>query len=70
MKIPVMIELFRQAHEGVLSLDEQMPVVNEFHSIVDGSPFTLDVGDDSDAAVHKPIGGSMSNRDLYDALQS
>ena len=38
MKVPVMIELFRQARTGKLSLDEQLPVRNEFHSIVDGSP--------------------------------
>jgi beta-lactamase class A len=48
MKVPVMIELFRQ----VRALDDQVPVVNEFHSIVDGSPFRLDLGDDSDDAVY------------------
>ena len=51
MKVPVLIELFRQARAGTLSLDDQIPVVNQFHSIVDGSPFALDVSDDSDAAV-------------------
>src|SRR5687768_3409342 len=34
MKVPVMIELFRQAEAGMLRLDEQLPVRNEFHSIV------------------------------------
>ena len=68
MKIPVMIELFHQAHDGVLSLEDQIPVVNEFHSIVDGSPYKLDVGDDSDAAVYKRIGGTMSYRDLCEAM--
>ena len=37
MKVPVMIELFRQARAGTLSLDEPLAVRNEFHSIVDGS---------------------------------
>src|SRR3954464_7274062 len=41
MKVPVMIELFRQAHAGTLSLDDPLPIRNAFHSIVDGSPFTL-----------------------------
>lgn len=68
MKVPVMIELFRQARAGTLSLDDQLPVVNEFHSIVDGSPFALNVGDDSDADVYKRIGRRMPIRDLCEAM--
>ena len=60
MKVPVLIELFRQARAGLLSLDDRIPVVNEFHSIVDGSPFKLETGDDSDAEVYRQIGGQMS----------
>src|SRR4051794_29003637 len=41
MKVPVMIELFRQAHAGTLALDDPLRVRNEFHSILDGSPFSL-----------------------------
>jgi len=68
MKVPVMIELFRQARAGTLSLDDRARIVNEFHSIVDGSPFTLDVGDDSDADVYKRIGGEMTLRELCEAM--
>ena len=68
MKVPVLIELFRQARAGILSLDDQIPIVNEFHSIVDGSPFTLDTGDDSDADVYKHTGGRMSYRNLAEAM--
>jgi beta-lactamase class A len=68
MKIPVMIELFRQARAGSLSLDDRLTVVNQFHSIVDGSVFTLDVGDDSDAEVYKRIGKPMALRELCEAM--
>src|SRR6185436_659211 len=68
MKVPVLIELFRQARAGTISLDDQIPVVNQFHSIVDGSPFALDVSDDSDAAVYKRSGGRMSYRELAEAM--
>ena len=68
MKVPVLIELFRQARAGTLSLDDQIPVVNEFHSIVDGSPFKLAVSEDSDAEVYKHIGGRMSYRDLAESM--
>jgi beta-lactamase class A len=48
MKVPVMIELFRQVHTGALSLDDPLPIRNDFHSIVDGSAYQLSEGDDSD----------------------
>ena len=68
MKVPVMIELFRQAREGTLSLDEQLAVKNEFHSIVDGSVYTLDVGDDSDKEVYAAVGKTMSLRRLCELM--
>src|SRR6266850_1239487 len=68
MKVPVLIELFRQARAGTLSLDDQIPIVNEFHSIVDGSPYKLVVGEDSDAEVYRHIGGLMSYRDLAESM--
>jgi beta-lactamase class A len=70
MKVPVMIELFRQADEGKLSLDEQLPIKNEFHSIVDGSVYTLDVGDDSDKEVYAAVGKTMSLRRLCELLST
>ena len=68
MKVPIMIELFRQAQAGQLSLDDPLPIRNEFHSIVDGSVYQLDVGDDSDAEVYKAVGGTLSLRQLCEAM--
>ena len=34
----------------------------------DGSVFTLDTGDDSDTEVYKHVGGTMSYRDLAEAM--
>jgi beta-lactamase class A len=68
MKVPVLIELFRQARAGTLRFDDEIPVVNQFHSIVDGSAFTLDTGDASDAAVVRNLGGRMSYRALAEAM--
>jgi beta-lactamase class A len=68
MKVPVMIELFRQADAGTLSLDEQLPIKNEFHSIVDGSVYQLSVGDDSDADVYKAVGKTLSLRQLCEYM--
>jgi beta-lactamase class A len=68
MKVPVMIELFRQTRATALKLDDAMTVVNQFHSIVDGSTFALSAGDDSDAEVYKKIGSRMSYRELCEAM--
>jgi beta-lactamase class A len=68
MKVPVMIELFRQADAGQLKLDEPLAIKNEFHSIVDGSVYQLSVGDDSDAEVYKNIGKTMPLRGLCEAM--
>src|SRR5213594_3147614 len=46
MKVPVMIELFRQADRGWIALDQPILLVNQFGSLVDGSPFSVDARDD------------------------
>jgi beta-lactamase class A len=68
MKVPVMIELFRQARSGRLSLDEQLTVRNEFHSIVDGTPYKLSEGDDSDTEVYAAAGRSLTLRHLCELM--
>jgi beta-lactamase class A len=68
MKVPVMIELFRQAEAGQLHLEDPLPIVNEFHSVVDGSIYHLSVGDDSDAEVYKAVGKTMTLRELCEAM--
>lgn len=67
MKVPVMIELFRQAEAGTLSLDDAIPVTNTFKSIVDGSPYELSATEDSDGEVYKAIGKTMTLRQLITA---
>jgi beta-lactamase class A len=68
MKVPVMIELFRQARAGLAKLDEPLLVKNEFASIVDGSQYALSVGDDSDADVYKRVGQTMTLLDLCEPM--
>lgn len=69
MKAPVLIELYRQVDAGRLSMDDPLPVVNRFASIVDGSPYTLDPADDSDkGAIYKAVGGSLPVRELAEAM--
>ena len=68
MKVPVMIELFAQVHEGKLSLADTLLIHNDFKSLADGSPYTLDANDDSDPDVYKAIGSKWTVRDLCEAM--
>lgn len=64
MKVPVLLELYRQAAAGRFSLDEPVVVENEFTSIADGSRYTLSPEDDSDAGLYEMIGKTTTLRDL------
>ena len=64
MKLPVMIELFRAAERGGLSLDQPVLLVNRFGSIVDGSPYALGAGDDSDSSLYARVGERVRVREL------
>ena len=56
MKVPVMIELFRRANTGSFRMDQGLMMVNQFASLADGSPYSLDVGSDSDSSLYHHIG--------------
>jgi beta-lactamase class A len=68
MKVPVMIELFRQTNEGKVRLDEAIPIHNEFRSIVDGSPYSLDPSDDSEADLYKAEGQARTLSQLCELM--
>src|SRR5258705_13752798 len=68
MKIPVMIELFHQVREGKLKLDDPLIIKNEFHSLVDGSIYTLDATDDSEADLYKAIGQTRTLGQLCELM--
>jgi beta-lactamase class A len=68
MKIPVMIELFVEAHEGKLHLSDSLPVTNEFHSIVDGSVYQLNAADDSYADIYMQVGSMVTLRELCEVM--
>ena len=64
MKVPVMIEVFKQARAGTLSLDDRITVKNEFVSIVDGSRYLLSPDSDSDVTLYKKIAHFETVREL------
>jgi beta-lactamase class A len=64
MKTPVMIEVFKQEHLGIIKTDKQIIVENEFKSIVDSSVYSMDIGEDSGEELYKYIGQKRTVREL------
>lgn len=64
MKVPVMIELLRQAEAGKLALADTIPLRNRFKSIVDGSWYALTPEDDSDKELYRRVGQAVGLREL------
>lgn len=69
MKTPVMIEVYKQAAQHKLSLSDSISIKTEFKSIVDGSPYQLEVTDDSDTTIYKQVGTKRTLASLlYDMI--
>jgi beta-lactamase class A len=64
MKIPVMMALFAAVENGSMRLDQQIPVRNEFQSIVDGSTYKLEAKDDGDPELYKAVGSTRTLDEL------
>ncbi len=56
MKVPVMVQLFRDAEAGRLSFADSLRLTKTFSSIVDGSAYELGVPDDSDTTLYARLG--------------
>ena len=70
MKVPVMIQLFRDRDAGKLTLDDSVPIGNDFRSIVDGSPYRLDKADDSDSTLYGLVGKKRTIRQLVELMET
>lgn len=68
MKVPVLFALYQEFKAGRLKADQRIALKNEFHSIVDGSLYTLNPADDSDSSVYALVGQQVSLRDLADRM--
>ena len=64
IKVHVMMEVFHQAEQGLLSLQDCIPIHNLFHSIVDGSRFSLQQADDAEKTLYPRIGENESIGEL------
>jgi len=68
MKVPVLIELYRQAHAGQVRLDDTLLIKNEFHSLADGSAYTLRPEDDSEQDLYGATGQTRTLAQLDELM--
>ena len=64
MKTPVMIEVYKQAAAGMFDVRDSILVHNEFKSIIDGSPYSMELGVDSEEELYDQIGKKATIYDL------
>ncbi|MEQ9280764.1 MAG: serine hydrolase [Balneola sp.] len=55
MKTPVLIELYKRAENTDLDLHDSILIKTEFKSIVDGSPFSMEVSEDSEKDLYRNL---------------
>lgn len=60
MRVPVMVECHRQAHEGRFDLDDELRLKDSLRSIVDGTCYALSPAEDSYGALYHDLGFSSS----------
>ena len=70
MKVAVMIQLFRDADAGRLSLADSLRVHADYPSLVDGSTFLVGKDDDSDSTLYASIGRRVSIRHLLELMET
>ncbi len=68
MKVPVMIQVFREVDAGRLRLQDALAVTDTFRSIADTSHYRLDRADDSDSSLYARVGRTASVRELVELM--
>src|SRR5213083_2976121 len=68
MKVPVMIQIFRDADAGLLRLDDSLTVHTAFPSLVPAEAFIVGKEDDSDSTLYESVGRNRSVRELLDLM--
>jgi len=67
-KLCVMMEAYHEAAQHKLRLSESIGVKNEFHSIADGSPYSLSAEDDADPDLYKKVGQLLPCSELIERM--
>jgi beta-lactamase class A len=64
IKVPVLLGVFGQIHEGALELHSRVHVRNRFVSVADGESYRVGSSRDANSAVHAAIGQTLTVAEL------
>jgi beta-lactamase class A len=67
VRIPVLIEVYRQAEQGKLRIDDPIPIRNQF-TRPDGSTYSVLRTEERDTTLFRMVGGSLPVRELLRAM--
>ena len=68
MKTPIMFQLFKMRDKGIIDLESEIPVKNQFTSIVDGSLFSLPIESEKDEILYPQLGQNISFYDIMEKM--
>ncbi|MBC8377137.1 MAG: serine hydrolase [FCB group bacterium] len=68
MKTPVMFQLFKMRDKGIIDLKSEIPVRNQFTSIVDGSLFSLPIESEKDEILYPFLNQNLSFYDIIEKM--
>jgi beta-lactamase class A len=68
MKTPIMFQLFKMRDKGILDLTSEIPVRNQFTSIVDGSLFSLPIASEKDEILYPHLDQNLSFYDIMEKM--
>jgi beta-lactamase class A len=68
MKVPVMVQVFRDLDARLLRLDDTVTVHRTFRSVADSSTYDLDPADDSETSLYREEGRPQRMRDLVELM--
>ena len=68
MKTPVLFEILKQHDLGIFLLSDSLLVTNRFTSIVDGSPYGMQISEDSEADLYAYLGKKKTVLELAELM--
>ncbi len=68
MKTPVMFQLFKMRDKGIIDLESEIPVKNQFTSIVDASLFSLPITSEEDEILYPHLDKNLSFYEIMEKM--
>jgi len=66
MKTPIMFQLFKMRDDGIIDLNTEIPINNQFTSILDGSLFSLPMESEKDEVLYSHLNKRLS---FYEVME-